>query len=256
MIENKTGLRGATVMAEWLDAAGRFFHPEPLTRVVLLPHGARCVVVDNALANPEGLRQWAATQTFEPPSYPYPGLVLKAPTTMAERTAEFFAQHARAPLGGRRTLQHNVRLSLLSTPPEALGPPQWQCHRDRVPDDSHQVVFAASVLYLFHDPALGGTSFYRSRRGPAETDRLLADSLELDAATFSARHGVQPGYMTDSNAHFERVAQVAAAWNRAIFYDGALFHSADVDQPTRLSTDALRGRLTLNGFFTCRRASA
>lgn len=217
--------------AEWLDAAGRFFHPEPRLRVVPLPHGGRCVVVDNALANPEGLRQWAATQAFQPPSYPYPGLVLKAPTTMADRAAEFFAEHARAPLGGRRTLQHNVRLSLLSTPTEALEPQQWQCHRDRVADDPHHVLFAASVLYLFHDPALGGTSFYRPLRGPVETQRMLDDSQVLDAATFSARHGVHPGYMTGSNAHFERVAQVAAAWNRAIFYDGASFTPPTLTSP-------------------------
>ena len=85
---------------------------------------------------------------------------------------------------------------------------------------------------------------------------MLADSRVLDAAAFSARHGVPPGYMTDSNAHFERVAQVVPAWNRAIFYDGSLFHAPDVGEPTRLSTDVLRGRLTLNGFFTCRRMRA
>jgi hypothetical protein len=59
--------------------------------------------------------------------------------------------------------------------------------------------------------------------------------------------------MAGSNAYFERIAQVPATWNRAIFYDGGLFHSADVDQPVLLSSDPLRGRLTLNSFFTCSR---
>ncbi|MEO6280068.1 DUF6445 family protein [Roseateles sp.] len=244
-------------MAEWLDAAGRFFNPEPRVRVVPLPHGSQCVVVDDALANPEGVRQWAATQAFGTPSFPYPGLVLGAPKTMGEQMAVLFAQHARAPLGGRRTLQHEVRMSVLSTPPEALEPLLWQCHRDRVLTDAEsQMLVAAGVLYLFDDPALGGTSFYRPLQGPVETDRMLADSAVLDAATFSARHGVQPGYMTDSNAYFERVARVLPVWNRAIFYDGSLFHAPDVDHPTRQSADVLRGRLTLNGFFACRRAAA
>jgi len=44
---------------------------------------------------------------------------------------------------------------------------------------------------------------------------------------------------------------VAAAWNRLIVYDGSWFHSADVN-PARLATDPLQGRLTLNGFITCR----
>ncbi|MGQ3054644.1 MAG: DUF6445 family protein [Roseateles sp.] len=241
-------------MAEWLDAEGRFFNPEPRLRVVPLPHGGRCVVADDALANPEGVRQWAAKQAFQPPNFPYPGLVLDAPTAMAEGMAEFFAQHARAPLGGRRTLQHGTRLSVLSTPPEALKPLLWQCHRDRVSAGPH-FLFAASVLYLFDQPALGGTSFYRPLRDPAAIDRMLADSEVMDAATFSARHGVQPGYMTDSNSHFERVARVLAAWNRAIFYDGELFHAPDVDEPARINADVLRGRLTLNGFYTCKRAA-
>jgi hypothetical protein len=44
-----------------------------------------------------------------------------------------------------------------------------------------------------------------------------------------------------------------AAWNRMIFYDGGLFHSADISQPSLNSADPRTGRLTLNGFFTCRR---
>ena len=62
--------------------------------------------------------------------------------------------------------------------------------------------------------------------------------------------------MTASNAYFERIATVPAAWNRLIFYDGGLFHSAHIEQPALLASDPTRGRLTLNGFFTCRRHSA
>jgi hypothetical protein len=38
-----------------------------------------------------------------------------------------------------------------------------------------------------------------------------------------------------------------------IFYDGGMLHAANVAQPEALSDDPLTGRLTLNGFFTCRR---
>jgi hypothetical protein len=117
------------------------------------------------------------------------------------------------------------------------------------------LTIAASVLYLFHDPALGGTSFYRPRRPGPVIDRLVADSLTLEASDFAARHGVQRGYMTDGNQHFERVATVPAAWNRLIFYDGEIFHSGDIAQPLLMSSDPARGRLTLNGFFTCRRVA-
>ena len=73
------------------------------------------------------------------------------------------------------------------------------------------MLFAASVLYLFRDPALCGTSFCVPRQSAEATDRMLADSQVLDAGTFSARHGVQPGYMTGNNDWFERIACMPAA---------------------------------------------
>ncbi|MBK6469953.1 MAG: hypothetical protein IPF94_04205 [Betaproteobacteria bacterium] len=241
----------------WLPSDGRFFNPDPVLRAVPLTGGAQCIVVDDALMQPERLAAWAATQRFEPPQgYPYPGQVAAVPAALTQRVADFFALHVRKALGARRTLDLTVRLSMVTTPPHRLEPRQWQCHRDRVADDPAVVLFAASVLYLFRDRVLGGTSFYVPRRSALETDRMLADSQLLDAHEFNARHGVQPGYMTGSNAWFERVAQVPAAWNRMVFYDGGLFHSADVDDPGLLSADQTRGRLTLNSFFTCRRQAA
>jgi len=239
-----------------MPEAAVLFNPRPQLSVVPLTAGELCVVVDNALADPHALVAWAATNptAFQPPQgYPYPGLVADAPTRLAQAMGDFFAVHVRKALGARRTLDTTVRLSMVTTPPRELEPRQWQCHRDRVADDPRAVLFAASVLYLFNNPALGGTSFYAPRRPLAEMLPMLADSQTLTPQAFSARHGVQPGYMAGSNAHFERVAQVPAAWNRAIFYDGGLFHSGDVDDPAQLSADPARGRLTLNSFFTCKR---
>ena len=146
-----------------------------------------------------------------------------------------------------------ARGGVVGRPPAELRPVQWLCHRDRIAANPRELLFAASVLYLFDDPALGGTSLYRPKRSAPETDRLLLDSQSLDAAAFSARYGLQPGYMTQDNDWFERTARVEAAWNRAVFYDGGIFHSADVHEPQRLSEDPRRGRLSINGFYTCRR---
>jgi Family of unknown function (DUF6445) len=241
-------------MDAWLDAEGRFFNPNPVINTVPLVGDACCVVIDNALANPQGLADWAATQTLRPPvGYPYPGKVLDAPTAVTQGVAEYFAQHARARLGGRRTLDLTVRVSMVTVPPDQLEPRQWQCHRDRVANDPSAVLFAASVLYLFSNPALGGTSFYVPRLSATKTDQMQADSQLLNSQEFQKRHGVQPGYMAGSNVYFERVARVPAAWNRIIFYDGGLFHSGDIDEPRLLSDDPRIGRLSLNSFFTCKR---
>jgi hypothetical protein len=236
------------------DGATLFFNPQPTIRSVPLPFGHAVVVIDDVLRDPDGLVDWARGRQFHAPDFPYPGLIVDGPKALSDRFLDFFAQHARSRLGARRTLAHDVRLSMVCTPPAQLDPRQWQCHRDRVATDP-SILFVGSVLYLFRDPALGGTSFYVPRQSPGETDRIVVDSQTLDAAQFSARYGLQPGYMDGSNAYFDCVARVPAAWNRMILYDAGFFHSGDIGRPELLTTDPATARLTLNGFFTCRRKS-
>jgi hypothetical protein len=242
-------------MSGWLNTAGQFFNPS--ARVSAIPINAEesCIVIDDALANPDGLADWAASQTFcSPVGASYPGLVLDTPPQVTSAVASYFAEHVRGRLGGRRTLSVTVRLSLVTLAPADLRPIQWQCHRDRLGLATQDVRLAAMVAYLFRDPAFGGTSFYRPRQGEEETWQMISDAARMDGAEFSARYGVAAGYLEGSNRYFERVAQVPAAWNRMLFYNGDLFHSGDVGTPARLNSDARAGRLTLNGFFACRPA--
>jgi hypothetical protein len=212
-------------------------------------------VFDDVLLDPTALAAQAAGQAFTPLGhFPYPGPVLVAPTWLCDLVTAHFTEHARTRLGGRRVQSGSVRFSLVSTPVQELAPIQWQCHRDRLAVEPAKVLFAASVLYLFRDPALGGTSFYRTRLSSEEAEQLVADASALDAARFTDRWGVTAGYMNGSNCNFEQVASVPAAWNRLICYDGGQFHSADVN-PARLSDDPLTGRLTLNGFYQCTRVA-
>ena len=241
-------------MTAWLDGAGRFFNPSPSIRVMPIGKDRICVIVDNAVANPQGLIDWAAEQTFDlPPGYSYPGLVCAVPEAITESVTDYFALHARSRIGARRTHNADLRLSLLTVHPSELVPVQWQCHRDRLAVEPDKVIYGASVLYLFRNPALGGTSFYQPLLSAAQTERMIDDSKVLAADEFGVRYGIKAGYMVDSNRYFERIASVPAAWNRMIFYDGGLFHSADIRDPALLSPDVPGGRLTLNGFFACTR---
>jgi Family of unknown function (DUF6445) len=239
----------------WVDGPGNFFNPSARVSAVPIAPGEFCIVIDEALANPAGLVEWAALQLFRPPEgFPYPGVILDAPPAVSAMVGDYFAQHVRGRLGGRRTLSATVRLSLVTLRPQQLRPVQWQCHRDRLGPAPRDLRLAAMVAYLFHDGGLGGTSFYRSLLSEADTDRMIDDAGRLAAAEFSARYGLEPGYLQGSNRYFERLAQVPAAWNRMLFYNGDLFHSGDIVAPDRLSADPRSGRLTLNGFFTCRPA--
>ncbi len=239
-----------------LPPGGRFFNPEATVTETRFGAGRCCYVIDDALVDPQALVDWADAHLFEPPvTNAYPGQVMGVPPNLSASLDAWFAQHLRSRMGARRTLDMYTRLSMVTLQPEALRPCQWLCHKDRTALDPRTGLMAASVLYLFKDPALGGTSFYEARGTEAETEALLADAQVLDNAAFAQRYGVSPGYLTASNAHFEQVAHVPARWNRLIFYDGGLFHSGHIAQPERLTTDVHTGRLTLNGFFGCRRAA-
>lgn len=234
------------------------FNPRPRIERIALPGAPPCLVVDDALVEPEAWVEYAAEHRdrFEDqPFNGFPGPELRLPEASLEALDGFFAEHARRELGGRRTLRRYARLSMVSRSVAQLQPWQWFCHTDRLELGPGQCV-AASVLYLFRDPALGGTAFYRPLRSAAQTAELVQASARLPAAEFSERFGIAPGYMTGGNAWFEPLATVPARFNRLILYSGNVFHSGDIRHPERLGPDVRQGRLTLNGFFVCRRSLA
>ena len=205
------------------------FNSRPTIQSVPLFDEHECLVVDDALQDPLRWRAWAVEQRqhFAQRPYAYPGIELDVPADALAAVSEHFGAHFRQRLGGRRTLGAAARFSLATWPPHALEPRQWSFHCDSQSVAPGQCI-AASVLYLFDDDALGGTSFYRPRRSAEDVARLVQDSCTLPRDTFSARYpDIASGYMTNSNAWFERIASVPA-----------------------------RGRLTLNGFFGCRRSAA
>lgn len=225
--------------------------PEPHP---LMP-GHTAWVVDDLLAEPE---RWVALaaehrEAFETTTHnAYPGPELRMPDALSARLDAWFGEHIRARLGARRTLRMYSRLAIVTRAPGELDPRQWLPHRDRMgmaPDECA----AAAVTYLFHDTALGGTSFWRPRRPLDEVETLIADSARLDARAFSQHYGLAQGYIGTDTAWFERVATIPPRYNRAIFYDGGLFHCSDIPHPERLDPDPRRGRLTWNGFWLCRR---
>lgn len=230
------------------------YNPHPRIERIGLFDGHAVHVVDDALLEPRRVVQLAAEHRdrFEVLGHnAYPGPELRLPEPVSGALDAFFAEHLRAAFDVRRTERMYSRLAMVTLAPERLAPRQWICHRDRfeVPPGQRAV---ASVLYLFDDPALGGTAFFRPRRPLAEVERMIDDSARLPADEFRARHGITPGYPA-GNPWFEPVLCVPPRFNRMIFYDGSLFHAGHIPDPSRLTDDPRTGRLTLNGFFTCRR---
>lgn len=234
------------------------FNPRPRILRQDFPNGQSCLVIDDALLQPELLRQYAAdhrTDFFYSGLAAYPGIELPMPDDFNAQLDAFFMRHVRSLLGARRTLRMYSRLAMVTTPPEKLLPRQSICHRDGPWITPGQTI-AASVLYLFEDASLGGTNFYAPKVSQREADLLVHDASTMDSEAFAGKHGIAPGYMAGSNDYFERIGNVPAKWNRMIFYDGRIFHSGEVGSPLALNGDPMTGRLTLNGFFTCSRKAA
>jgi hypothetical protein len=229
--------------------------PRPSVTTLSIGGDAPCVVVDDALLQPQDLVDLALRHraAFEPPRHnAYPGIELPLPDAMVARFVEHFMLHARAQLPARRVLAAHGRLAMVTLPPAALGPVQRVCHRDRLAagDDECAV---AGVLYLFRNERLGGTSFFDPLQGSAETEALMAALAGPQGEARAQAAGLANGYLVDDCGHFRRAATVPPRWNRLIWYDGGRFHNSHVARPDLLCDDPATGRLTLNLFLRCRR---
>ena len=233
------------------------FNPKPVVQLIALPGHRPCVVIDDFLLHPQSLADAAVQHRagfVQAPGNAFPGIEMRMADEVNARLNEFFMLHVRHLLGARRVTEMYSRLSMVTLAPEQLRPLQRLCHHDNG-DDIPGISFPASVLYLFKDAALGGTSLYRPKREPAEMARLMDQWARLSGEEFSQVLGAAPAYLNASNEYFELLCTVPPRWNRIVFYDGGIFHNAHITRPELLSDDPTQGRLTLNGFWVCRQAA-
>jgi hypothetical protein len=78
----------------------------------------------------------------------------------------------------------------------------------------------------------------------------------MDGDSFGSKYDIAANYMTQSNRYFEVIGRVAAKWNRAVFYDGGIFHSGDIQWSSSAGYGTGLGRLTVNAFFKSSRSSS
>jgi hypothetical protein len=231
------------------------FNPNPRIQEIRLTRQISCLVIDDAVLHPGRLVALAVQHRDKLRSSPfnaYPGVLFPTPDEISMRLNEFFMLHIRKLIGARRTLRMHSRLSMVTTPPEQLEARQIICHRDSQNVPANQCI-VASVLYLFHDVSLGGTSFFLAKKSAHETALFVHDSSTLAVDAFCAKHNIKRAYFTNSHEFFEKIGTIPAKFNRMIFYDGNIFHTGDIAAPEKMHRDPEVGRLSLNGFFTCTR---
>lgn len=231
-------------------------NPDPCVSVVPIFDGHQCVVIDDFMLEPEALVDFATHNRgffAEQPGNYYPGPELPLGGTLAARLHDSFLLHARGPLKVRRVNGMLSRLSLVTRRPDQLLPGQRLPHRDAAGLAAGEEM-AAMVLYLFKDERFGGTSFFKPKVPMAEVTALLQQLRRQERSGDMAAADVPSTFATGSTRHFEKVLTIPPRYNRAIFYNGGLFHSGDLHSPELMVNDPRAGRLTVNAFFRVRLA--
>jgi len=189
------------------------FSAEPRIQQVRFSDGISCVIADDVLVNPEQVVQFAdehRAQFRNVDFNAYPGIYLLTQTFEAG-LVQFFNRHIRRAFDSRRVVQMHCRLSMVTLAPQALRPYQRMCHRDMAMLDTRHSI-QASILYLFKDSGLGGTSFYEPARAAEEIADLFRDASTLPVDAFDRKYPAQTGYMCGSNPYFNCVGTVPAQW--------------------------------------------
>ena len=215
-----------------------------------------CVVVDDFLLNPDELVEYAREHrdNFIQQERAYPGLILPVEIELLSVIKRFVRLEMSRCFGFLRgDIKLDAQLALTTLIPDELSWIQRLCHTDpRLAPERRNF---ASVLYLFDQPDLGGTGFYRWKDTEFWEKMSAMQIQDPDAGLEILQERFQmfrdpPCYITESNAAAELLDMAPARFNRLIFYPGDLPHSAYINKPELLSSDPVKGRLTLNCFVS------
>ena len=203
------------------------------------------LVVDDFLEEPDSLRDYAAEQAeFKRNKDFYPGIKAAVPDDYSDalcNSYEGLLARIYAPENRAEAAISECSFAISTQAAEDLLPIQCIPHFDS--GDNNQI---AMVHYLC-GTAFGGTSFYRHRKtGYESVDQKRLPEYQRCLSRQATTSGLPPkAYINGSTDLFEKLYEVEARYNRAIFYRSTLFHSGNINPEAGLSADPRRGRLTV-----------
>lgn len=213
-----------------------------------------CLVIDDFLLEPElaAAHVHQHGKAFELQSRGYPGSLFIPDGSTVKDIYQFFRSRLSREFDFCRSgIKLASVFSLLTLPPEELDWSQRMCHTDPRTEVGHNNL--AGLIFLFEDPRLGGTGFYRLRNREVlqQASKIGATDMAGALAYLQAELPMcrePPCYLADSSDVAELIAAVTPRFNRAIFYSGDIPHSARIEAPELLVDEVSKGRLTLNFF--------
>ncbi len=229
-------------------------HPLPVTtlpeaKVSVRPMGREgepLVVIDGFSGMTDELLQAGYRAQYQHAGASYPGIRSWADPSYLDRRRELMMQIMQQVFG----FTQGVRLeastfSLVTLTEEELAPLQ------RIPHYDHASGEVIAVMHYLLGPETGGTAFYRHRRTGFETITPQREATyNAGLAQDEREHGMPPArYCHGDTDWFELIDEVEAMPDRLVLYRGRQLHSGVIPDPTLLSDDPVRGRLTVNMFL-------
>ncbi|MWV26450.1 DUF6445 family protein [Aurantiacibacter rhizosphaerae] len=221
----------------------------PSHRASLLHFGEEAqpmLVVDDALADLDLVREIAAKHSYRPIGPFYPGvraaisekIAMPLVAPLLPRFQEIFGL-------AREPAYLECFLSLVTKSPAELAPIQRLPHFDGTEPER-----IAVLLYLSDDRD-GGTGFYRQRAtGFESVDAERYDSYLAALETGTKEHGIPPARFIDSSSPlFDRTFRIEGVANRLVAYRGNTLHCAAMPADFAPDHDPQSGRLTMNLFL-------
>jgi hypothetical protein len=224
-------------------------HPQfAVQRLTIGREMAPLLVIDNVLADADGLVDVAASKYFGDVANYYPGIRAKAPLTFQQ----YVLQQFRGLLGEYFTLQPEslrftaCHFSLVTTSPENLGVLQ------RIPHTDSQFSTELAFIHYLFKTELGGTAFYRHRKTGFEVvdQTRKAEYLACVEQENLGANKPEARYINKSTALYEQVESQRAVFNRMLVYRRTSLHSGNIPDDFVPDPDPRTGRLSINGFLT------
>lgn len=203
-------------------------------------------VIEGFSPDPDRLRRIAARAAFAGDDLYYPGVKAPVPADYFDKARDVIAAVMLDVFNmkdGADVLR--AAFSIVTTPPHLLSVEQRLPHVDSIEPNR-----MAILHYLALDDK-DGTAFYRHRSTGFETlDPERSDAYFSALNADLRRYGVPPAnYICGDTPLFEQIGRIDGAFNRALVYRGRLFHSGAITAGRDLSSEPLRGRLTIASFL-------
>jgi hypothetical protein len=221
--------------------------PEPTVSVRPMGRESEPLVVIDGFSGMVGeLLEAAYSAQYQYAGASYPGIRSWADPNYLDRRRDLMLQVMQRVFGFTRGVRLDAStFSLVTLGESELSPSQ------RIPHYDHAGGEVIAIMHYLLGPESGGTAFYRHRRTGFETVTPDREGDYHSALAQDEReHGMPPGqYCYGNTDWFELVDEVEAQPDRLVLYRGRQLHSGVIPDPSVLSPDPRKGRLTINMFL-------